>query len=43
MSLFDIYIIQFLEATALAIVSIDPIGAIRLFLLASDLRTGWRS
>ena len=43
MSLFDPSIIQFFEAAALAIVSFDPIGAVRLVLLANEFRAEWRA
>jgi hypothetical protein len=39
----DYSFIRYLETTALAIVAIDPIGAVRLVLLASELRAGWRA
>ena len=42
MTLDDLAIIRMLEAAAAALVSLDPIGALRLVLLASEWRAGWR-
>ena len=43
MSLFNTSAVHFLEVAVIAIVSFDPIGAVRLVLLANEFRAEWRA
>lgn len=43
MSVLSTSVVHFLAVAAIAIVSFDPIGAVRLVLLANEFRAEWRA